>query len=219
VNLRRLRHDWPVRWAHHPLCARHANETWRLGPLHLCRGCISLASGLLGAALVVAFVGGSWCLSALAALAPPLLILSWPPRYRRLPRPLRDILRIGAGALLVLAFWTTWQFPLQAWPVLPLLFALWRVYAHRRARLQARACDGCPEFGAGGVCSGYALHAARMRAYEAEIEASLGDALAGAGSPPRSIKPRPRNYSVGWKLTTKRAPPSSSERSTASSPR
>jgi hypothetical protein len=188
--LRRLRHDWPVRWAHHPLCARHAMETWRIGRLHLCRGCSCLALGAAGGGLAALATGGPWCLWALALLAPPVLLLSWPPRYPCLPRALRDALRLGAGVLVVLAAWSTWHFPAQAWPALPLLFLTWRGFVRVRARVQARACDGCPELGAGGVCSGYRLQAACVRSLEAQLERDLGDALAGTGPLPPWLGPR-----------------------------
>ena len=188
--LRQLRYDWPVRWAHHPLCARHAMETWRVGRLHLCRGCTSLAAGLVGAGVAALAAGGPWCLWMLVALAPPVVLLSWPPRYRGLPRWTRDLLRTGAGALTVLVLWTTWHFPLQAWPLLPLLFGLWRGFARVRARVQARACDGCPELGAVGVCSGYALQAQCVRALQARIERDLGVPLAGDGPLPPWINLR-----------------------------
>lgn len=181
-----LRHDWPVRWAHHPLCARHAHETWRIGRLHLCRGCTSLLAGALSAAFALA-AAGAWVPWTLALLAPPVLVLSWPPRYARLPRALRDVLRCGAGAMPVLAAWTTWHHLAQAWPLLPLLFVFWRVYARIRIRVMARRCDGCPELGRGRTCSGYALQAACQRAIEASLEARLGDALAGEGPPPRRL--------------------------------
>lgn len=188
--LRGLRHDWPVRWAHHPLCARHANETWRIGRLYLCRGCASLALGAAATALTIAAAQPTWYPWLLAILAPLVVASSWPPRYRRLPRLARDALRVGAGAVIVLAGWATWQFPLQAWPLLPVLFLLWRGFARARARVVARSCDGCPELGARGVCSGYALQAACMRALEADVEAELGAALSGGGAPPRIVRTR-----------------------------
>lgn len=184
---RRLRHDWPVRWAHHPLCARHAVETWRVGQLHVCRGCTSLVAGLVGGGLGVLLAGGAWCLWALAAIALPVLVLSWPPRYRRLPRALRDLLRLGAGLVAILAAWATWHYPTMAWPALPGLFLLWRGYARVRARVQAHACDGCPELAAPGICSGYALQASCLRSLQSQIERDIGIPLSGAGALPEWI--------------------------------
>ena len=190
MNLGGLRHDWPVRWAHHPLCARHANETWRIGRMYLCRGCVSLASGVIGSAVVVLSAEGTWCLWALVALAPTVVPLSWPPLYRRLPRAVRDGRRLGAGLRFVLSLWVTWRFPAQAWPLLPLLFLIWRWFARSRRSIQARSCDGCPELGARGVCSGYALQAACIRSLEAQIEEDLGLPLAGSGELPIHFRSR-----------------------------
>ena len=54
------RHAWPVRFAHHPLCARHRHETWHIGSVYLCRGCVSLMGGLaLGPGSVI-IAGGPW---------------------------------------------------------------------------------------------------------------------------------------------------------------
>jgi hypothetical protein len=189
--LRQLRHDWPVRWAHHPLCARHAVETWRIGRLHVCRGCSSAALGATGGGVAVLVAGGAWCLWILLLLAPPIILLSWPPSYKNLPRAFRDLLRIGAGALAVIAVWATWHYPMQAWPTVPLLLMAWRVFARARRRVQARACDGCPELGAAGVCSGYALQAACMRVLEARIERDLAVPLEGNGALPPWLELRP----------------------------
>jgi hypothetical protein len=190
VSLRALRHDWPVRWAHHPLCARHAHETWRLGRLHLCRGCVSLFAGAGSAAIALPSVPGSWPAWALGALLPLVLVLSWPAWYRALPRALRDALRFGAGASLLLSLWATWQFPREAWPLLPLLWIVWRVYSRARAQLAVQRCEGCPELGRRGVCSGFALQAACARALEADLEARLGASLSGEGPPALRLRPR-----------------------------
>lgn len=123
------------------------------------------------------------------ALAPPVIALSWPPRYQRLPRALRDLLRLGAGCVLVLAAWATLRHPLYVWPLLPILFGTWRWFVRARARVQARACDGCPELGQRGVCSGYALQASCLRALEAQIEQDLNLPLAGNGPLPIRIGP------------------------------
>ena len=190
MNPRQLRHDWTVRWAHHPLCARHASETWRIGRLHLCRGCVSLGLGVLVSMLGIAALGSPPPAWLLAALAPSVIALSWPPLYQRLPRLARDALRAGAGAIIVLSITATWQSPRLAWPILPILFVVWRGFVRARTRVAARSCDGCPELGKRGVCSGYALQVACMRAFEREVEAELGEALSGEGPLPPRIAPR-----------------------------
>ncbi len=166
------RHAWPVRFAHHPLCARHRHETWRIGRMFVCRGCVSLALGLatgVAAVFTVEAVSSAWLA---AALAPIVLLLSWPTWYPRLPRAMRDFLRAALGVLIVCTSHAVFSAPLQLWPVLPLFLAAWWLYRRSRARVRLRQCDGCPELGRG-ICSGYALHAQAMRAIELELEARI----------------------------------------------
>jgi hypothetical protein len=129
-----------------------------------------------------------WYLWVLAALLPPVLVLSWPQLYRSLPRWFRDLLRMGSGAVSVLALWTTWKHPEKAWPLLPLLVLLWVMYARQRRLIRAHACDGCPELGVAGICSGYVLQAACMRAAEQRIERELEARLCGTGPLPAWLK-------------------------------
>lgn len=166
------RHAWPVRFAHHPLCARHRQETWRIGRMFVCRGCASLALGLatgVGAVFTFEAISSAWLA---ATLAPIVLLLSWPTWYPRLPRVMRDLLRAALGALIVCTSHAVFSAPLQLWPVLPLFLATWWLYRRTRARVQLRQCDGCPELGRG-VCSGYAVHARAMRAIAEELETRL----------------------------------------------
>ncbi len=166
------RHAWPVRFAHHPLCARHRQETWRIGRMFVCRGCASLALGLatgVGAVFTFEAISSAWLA---ATLAPIVLLLSWPTWYPRLPRVMRDLLRAALGILIVFTSHAVFSAPLQLWPVLPLFLAAWWLYRRTRARVQLRQCDGCPELGRG-VCSGYAVHARAMRAIELELEARM----------------------------------------------
>lgn len=167
-----LKHGWPVRWAHHPLCSRHRHETWKLGRLYLCRGCASLGAGLFGASALVWTVGWAWCGWALALLGPLVLWLSWPPWYARLPRLLRDGLRVGLGVAMVATTAVIAANPLTAWPLLPAVLGCWWWFRRTRTRVQARRCDGCPELGTG-ICSGFRLHAGISRTLSAELEARL----------------------------------------------
>jgi hypothetical protein len=187
VRWLRLRHGWPVRFAHHPLCARHAHETWKLGRLHLCKGCIAMAGGLLLATVAVLAAGGTWCVWALALVGPLAIALSWPPFYQRLPRGLRDLLRVATGATIALAAWVAGSYPGLAWPLLPALLLLWWLFRRSRKKVIAARCNGCPELAAPGVCSGYALQAACARALEDELEARMGAGLAGSGALPQGI--------------------------------
>jgi hypothetical protein len=181
----RLRHGWSVRWAHHPLCQRHAQETWRVGELFVCKGCVSMAVGVVGAALAVVTAGGDWVLWTLALLAPLTFGLSWPPLYHRLPRGSRNVLRIAGGASISLSAWVVGQWPWQAWPLVPALSLLWWWFRRARAREIAKRCDGCPELGGPTICSGYARQAACVRALETAIEGRIASRLVGIdGLPP-----------------------------------
>lgn len=179
-----LRRDWPVRWAHHPLCGRYGHETWRVGHMYLCRGCLSLAAGLFGATVAVWTLGASWCLWALALLVLPVLILSWPARYRSLPRVLRDLLRVALGVLIVATTAVLASWPLYAAPLLPLALLAWWRFRRARTLVQAGRCTGCPELGRG-ICSGYQVHAQISRSISAELEARLVAALTSQASPAR----------------------------------
>lgn len=166
------RHAWPVRFAHHPLCARHRHETWRIGRLNLCRGCASLAAGLVVGTTAVVFAGGAWAPIAAAVVAPVVLLLSWPAWYGRLPRGLRDALRALLGVAIATGAYAIASSPFTSWPLAPAAGVAWWLFRHQRARVNARRCDGCPELGHG-VCSGYAEHARAMRAIASEIELRL----------------------------------------------
>ena len=166
------RHAWPVRFAHHPLCARHRHETWRIGRMFVCRGCASLALGLAVGVGAVLLAPGAWVSWMTLALAVPVVVWSWPRTYPSLPRPVRDALRAALGLLIALASHTVFSAPAQWWPLLPLGVAVWWVYRGHRAAVQRGRCTGCPELGHG-VCSGFAEHARIMRAIAATLEARL----------------------------------------------
>lgn len=166
------RHGLPVRFAHHPLCARHRHETWRIGRMYVCRGCVSLASGLAIGTASVVLAGGAWSAVVAAALAPLVLVFSWPTWYPLLARPLRDLLRIALGLAITTGTHAVFSAPLQMWPLALLAVSPWFVYRRQRARVNAHRCDGCPELGRG-VCSGYAEHTRAMRAIAEELEARM----------------------------------------------
>lgn len=188
IRWKRLRYGWRVRWAHHPLCQRHAHETWRVGGLFLCKGCVCLAAGLGLASVAVLVLPGAWSAWALLLTAPPVFSLSWPPFYQRLPRGFRDLLRVGAGASIVFAAAVVGHWPLLAWPLLPALAALWWGFRRARASVIARRCIGCPELGAGKICSGYARQAASTRAFELAIEAGMVEQLVGCDGLPPALR-------------------------------
>ncbi len=168
-----LRHDWPVRWAHHPLCRRHSHETWRMGQLHLCKGCVSLAAGLIAGSVAVITQGGAWCVFALLLLTPVTFGWSWPVVYQRLPRWSRNLLRFSAGLSITFAAWTLATYPSLAWPLLPLYAGLWLAFRQSRRSVLAGRCNGCPELGRNVICSGYTRHAVASRGIEAALEARM----------------------------------------------
>jgi hypothetical protein len=166
------RHAWPVRFAHHPLCARHRHETWKLGRLYLCRGCVALAAGITAGTTAVVGFGGPWFAAVAAVLTPIVLAGSWPALYARLPRAIRDALRVLLGLWLTIGAATVASAWPWLWPVVPAVALAWWAYRRQRQRVMARRCDGCPELGKG-VCSGYAEHARAMRAIADDIEARM----------------------------------------------
>lgn len=166
------RYSWPTRFAHHPLCERHRIETWRIGRLHLCRGCASMGLGLLLGTSAVWMLGTDWTGPLLLALGLPLLLGSWPRWYPRWPRPLRDLLRLALGVCIpALTAWTALH-PLLALLVVPIVLLGLARFRRARIAVNARRCEGCPELGQG-VCSGYALQVQAQRRLALELEARL----------------------------------------------
>lgn len=185
-----LRHTYPFQLAHGPLCERYEADSVRVGHVHLCRSCLALYVALAGvvAALFVWSPGANGVLIALAVTAAVVFPLSWPPLYRRFPRILRDALRGGAGvfgAITLFALLMGYWLPTMIGVVVGAGGLL--VYSRVRRRQRAHMCDGCPELGAGGVCSGYAVQAQHIRRYE--------DAMAARVAPGIEAKLRARERS------------------------
>ncbi len=164
-----LRYTYPFQLAHGPLCRRFREDVVRLGRLHVCRSCLALYGTLIVALpVVLLWAPGEQTLGwALGAVATSVAAFSRPPRYKRLPRPARDVVRAGAGVWIALAaaallsgFWLV--------GVVGLTSALvsFLVFSRVRRRHRTHACDGCPELGRRGVCSGFRRQAVHVRAYE-----------------------------------------------------
>lgn len=143
-----------------------------------------MAIGLVTGTIAVLWAGGDWCAWVLLGVGVPVIALSWPAWYRRLPRILRDLLRAGAGLSIALLAWAVGSHPTVAWPLLPALALLWWWFRLARMQVMARRCNGCPEFTGIGVCSGYRLHADLARALEDELERDMAARLSGTGALP-----------------------------------
>jgi hypothetical protein len=172
-----LAYAWPYRLAHKPLCERFHRDVLHIGKLHLCRGCTALYAGLVlsAVALLVFRPDLATIATLLGAIGVTCVIGSHPALHGRWPRPVRDALRFGTGALppLALALIATGAPALGA-SALVALAVLYVVYARARSRRKARACEGCPELATAGVCSGFQLQAVAMRAYDERCAAELG---------------------------------------------
>ncbi len=178
-----LRHTYPFQFAHGPLCERYEADTVRLGHVFLCRSCAALYAtlALATAALLLEPPSATTLRVALGITAAVVFPLSWPPLYKPLPRLVRDLLRGGAGLLVALTLaallrgmWLT-----GGLAVATMLVAL-VVFSRVRRRQRVHMCDGCPELGADGVCSGYAVQAGYLRRYEDAMAARVGPSIEAA---------------------------------------
>lgn len=175
------RHTWPFQFAHGPLCHRHRRHVLRIGRLWICRSCFALYAAAIIAVTAALLVplSISQISTVLLCVTAPVLLLSLPPLYQRLPRGVRDLLRAGAGLLLGLSLACLL---LGQWQVggLMLLGMLLLFFAYSRLRLKHRAaaCQTCPELNQGRICSGYRRQAVYIRRYQDEmavyLEAEIG---------------------------------------------
>jgi len=179
-----LRHSYPFRWAHKPLCDRFEHDVLRVGHVHICRSC---TCAYLGMALVIAaaLAGFLPTGSVFAAILLPVMLVtlagSHPRFYWRFPRGARDVLRLGAGASIALTATALLrgEWILSSVAIVALSLS-WRHYKKKRGGRKSQACDGCPELGCSDkICSGFSQQAARIRRYE-ERAASI---IAGKGVP------------------------------------
>ena len=165
---------WPFRWAHKPLCTRFEAGVVRLGRLHLCRGCLAAALGVVLGAALAAVAAPATLLVALSATIPALAFLSAPGRHVRLPQPARDALRLAAGTcppFIVAAL--LGGHLLEGALAAVALAVLVLVHRRRRAPLRADLCTGCPELEQDAVCSGFARQARAVQVHERYVERAL----------------------------------------------
>ena len=157
------------RWAHRPLCSRFGSGIIPVWGIHLCRSCLCAYSGILACIMLLILLWPSVTQAGmvLAGLGVPTLALSGPWCYKKLPRYVRDVLRLAMGAVVALCGYLLlcreWMI---AAPVAVVLFVFWRVYFKVRRERRLRACDGCEELSDKGICSGCRLQANGARRYE-----------------------------------------------------
>lgn len=103
----------------------------------------------------------------LAGLGVPTLALSGPWCYKKLPRIIRDLLRLLMGTIISLCVYLmVFRELLASVVIIFVLTIFWRFYLKARIKRRLHACDGCEELSDNTVCSGCQLQADGMRKYE-----------------------------------------------------
>jgi len=121
---------------------------------------------LLAFLVVPASLTSAWIASAGLLLS---LSLSTPGWYRTWSRKMRDALRFSAGFFCVFAALLVTSMHLLAGVAVAAGIGLcWLHYFRVRGGRKSSACDGCPELGCDGFCSGYQLQADLIRKFEDE---------------------------------------------------
>ncbi len=176
-----LRHTYPFLAAHKPLCSRFRQDVLKFGPIYLCRSCTFVYGGIASGALFWwAFPGivQDAGLSLFVTLTAATLCFSFPTWYKEWRRAGRDLVRWLLGIVLVLnaSLWVEGRV-IEGLAGALVLFLFWRFYFHHRHHRQIHACDGCPELGKPGACSGFTMQAARIRRYEDQASRFLMTSL------------------------------------------
>lgn len=169
---------WWFQLAHAPLCDAFHGDVWRIGQLRVCRSCtllyaaIAVSAGVLLCVPLERTLHLLLCYGALAAI----LGLSYPPLYSALPRLARDVIRSGAGVFLALLFSLAVRgMAIPAAVTLAGLAPVFYFYQRKRQEHKQGVCGRCFEFGQAAVCSGYALQAESIRAFQHSLEEELND--------------------------------------------
>ena len=157
------------RWAHKPLCDRFAHDVLRVGDVAICRSCTCLYAGFVSGMVACRFLPEKNGMVLLACGVALLLAvaLSCPKWYGSWSRRFRDVLRFGCGWLATICAILSFQQHLALGGLL--LMTLWMCrhwYLQLRGARKQVACQGCPEFGTGEICSGFTHQARRLRKYE-----------------------------------------------------
>ena len=161
--------SYRFRWAHRPLCARFRSGIIRLGGLHLCRSCVCAYGGITSCVLLLALLRPSVAAAgmALGGMGIPTLALSGPWCYKKLPRVVRDLLRLAMGAIIALCgYLLLCRELIIAVPIAIVLLIFWMGYFKVRRKQRLHACDGCEELSDKGICTGCRLQAEGVRRYE-----------------------------------------------------
>lgn len=163
-------HVYPFYWAHKPLCERFQHDIIRIGYLFLCRSCLMFYAGIIVSLLFCSLfpqfmqsMGATLFFVITAILVP----LSFPPWYKKLPRWVRDALRLMMGMTMILCTYLLFfgHFLLGLISV-ALLMIFWKVYLIFRQQQKRFDCDGCLELHDNKICTGFSFQAQGIRKYE-----------------------------------------------------
>ncbi len=161
-----LKHSYEFRWAHKPLCSRFHSEVLKLGKLHVCRSCTLLYTGIVLSIPTLLLPKSTAFLIAFFVFYSLVIVGSYPGWYKKWSRGVRDVLRFLLGVVITANIILLFSHPYFMIPALAVMLICWRIYFVRRGKRRANICNGCPELGCEGVCSGYELQANRIRKYE-----------------------------------------------------
>jgi hypothetical protein len=100
------------------------------------------------------------------AILGTVILLSAPPLYKRLPRIVRDALRFSSGALIPMSVRLCITSMWAGMTGLAVIILFWYAYFKLRKRRKLKECDGCPELGQQGICSGFERQADHARRFE-----------------------------------------------------
>lgn len=164
------RNTYRFNWSHKPLCGRFSDGVVRIWGVYLCRSCLLLYVWLLlglATVLVRPDICGGTSAYVFTGAAIGTLVLSNRRWYKAYPRWVRDVLRsltgwsvsVSAGMLF------TGQYVLSI-IVLGAMYVFWKVYLGQRRVGKLKACEGCSQLKASGICEGFRYQAQRIRQYE-----------------------------------------------------
>lgn len=159
-------------WAHKPLCEKFSEDVIKIKKIHLCRSCFFTYSGMLTTGFTTLFLPSiylEFCNYVLFTLVAFTLPLSYPTLYKRLPRKLRDIIRLMLGSMISLTVYALIKGDiLLALGIFLLSCIFWRVYFTQRSKRKLNICHACGAYAEHQVCPGFEQQAELIREYEKE---------------------------------------------------